>query len=404
MSGPPPIPSAGLSPVLPVQPFAGSSFPPPVPPNDTFTPSVTNKSGIRRLYNLFKRAKSDTGSKNGKNKGIIRKIKGLFASLKLKKKVNVDPSSNVLAINQSSNTENEDGTNDGIAQPATTSPETTAQPHQNEAQTSHQSAQEMGKAQNETSISPADSTDLFHQAVIDAQKRADRLGSTTQILRVLAEGLTVGAATWMPGVGEAASMVLAMVSTAEKISLGKVAALRLVERSAIVLEAIEQTIIQHEGQLLPGMLEHVNKLLAHLHQNNQFLVKLSERSFLKLYLHSDEIDRRLSAANEDLSDFVDIFHLQAQISLAAWEEQSRVDREEDMRILLRKLDEARETDEKILESQQDIINTLQKITLTANSTTQVEQNRSNRLTVTASESTELSYTTATEGEIPEEQR
>ncbi|KAK8850607.1 hypothetical protein IAR55_004526 [Kwoniella newhampshirensis] len=115
------------------------------------------------------------------------------------------------------------------------------------------------------------------------------------------------------------------------------------------------------------MQDNINNLLLNLHQSNSLLLKLSERSFLKLYLHSDESSRQIAQATENLEDYVKIFSLQAQISVAAWEEQSRLDHESDMMILLQKLDEARESDQKMLEAlalkseaQQEAIKTLQR--------------------------------------------
>ncbi|WVF67899.1 hypothetical protein IAT40_002660 [Kwoniella sp. CBS 6097] len=207
---------------------------------------------------------------------------------------------------------------------------------------------------------------LFHQAVENAQKKVDRLETTTTVLKTLAAGLAIGT-SWMPGVGEAVGVVVGMLTSAEQITIGRVAALRLVERSATVLEAVEQAIIDHKGYVSPIMQSHVNELLGNLKKNNRFLVRMSERSFLKLYLHSDETARQIAAATEDLEDFIKIFQLQAHISTAAWEEQSRIDHENDMQLLIKKLDQARASDQQMLdalslksEAQQEAIKTLQR--------------------------------------------
>ncbi|OCF45644.1 TKL/TKL-CCIN protein kinase [Kwoniella heveanensis CBS 569] len=207
---------------------------------------------------------------------------------------------------------------------------------------------------------------LFYQAVLNAQKKVDRLETTTMVLKALAAGLAIGTA-WMPGVGEAVGVVVSMLISAEQITIGRVAALRLVERSATVLEAVEQAIIDHKGFVSPIMQSHINELLGNLKKNNRFLVRMSERSFLKLYLHSDETARQIAAATEDLEDFIKIFQLQAHISTAAWEEQSRIDHEKDMRLLIQKLDQARASDQQMLdalalksEAQQEAIKTLQR--------------------------------------------
>ncbi|WVQ95463.1 hypothetical protein IAU59_002560 [Kwoniella sp. CBS 9459] len=216
------------------------------------------------------------------------------------------------------------------------------------------------------SSDPASEGNLFHQAVENAQKKVDRLETTTMVLKGLAAGLAIGT-SWMPGVGEAVGVVVSMLISAEQITIGRVAALRLVERSAAVLEAVEQAIIEHKGQVTSIMQSHINELLGNLKKNNRFLVRMSERSFLKLYLHSDETARQIAAATEDLEDFIKIFQLQAHISTAAWEEQSRIDHENDMQLLIKKLDQARASDQQMLdvlslksEAQQEAIKTMQR--------------------------------------------
>ncbi|WVR08679.1 hypothetical protein IAU60_005737 [Kwoniella sp. DSM 27419] len=206
--------------------------------------------------------------------------------------------------------------------------------------------------------------DLYHQAIQNAQKKVERLQTTTMVLKTLATGLSLGTA-WMPGVGQAVGVVVSMLSSAQKIAIGKVSALRLVGRSAGVLEAVEVAIIECRGAVSPVMQSHILELISHLRANNRFLLKLAERSFLKLYLHADDSNKQIVGATEDLEDFIRIF--ESHISTAAWEQQTKEDHDDDMTILLRKLDEARQSDQKMLEAlsikseaQQEAIKTLQR--------------------------------------------
>ncbi|OCF54632.1 TKL/TKL-CCIN protein kinase [Kwoniella mangroviensis CBS 10435] len=345
--------------------------PPPVPPKDTTSPSVSDKSKSKISLDILKRPKSPTSSEKSKDEKSSNKMKEFLSGLGSKKKSNISAGS--------TSTGDDDAKSDTTAR--LTSPvQPVAEKGIIKVSTHPQNLSAkpvpaipglqvgmMGKALPSSKSSSVDSSNLFHQAVINAQRRVDTLNTTTLVLKGIAAGLAADAAAWMPGVGEAVAVVLGMVVSAENISIGRVAALRLVERSATVLEAVEQAIIQHKGVVPTVMINHINQLLIHLHDNNRFLVRLSERSFLKLYLHSDETTRQIAVATEDLEDFVKIFQLQAQISTAAWEEQSKVDHDNDMQILLQKLDEARESDQKMLaalalrsEAQQEAIKTLQR--------------------------------------------
>ncbi|WVQ63410.1 uncharacterized protein L199_001563 [Kwoniella botswanensis] len=345
--------------------------PPPVPPKDISTPSMTVKSKSKISLDMLKRPKSPTSSEKSKDEKSSNKMKEFLSGLGSKKKSNI--------ATGSTSTGNDDAKSDTTArltspvQPVaekgiikvSTQPKTLSTkrvPAIPDIQVS-----KAGRPLSPSKSSLVDSSNPFHQAVINAQRRVDTLNTTTIVLKGIAAGLAAGTAAWMPGVGEAVGVVLGMVETAERISVGRVAALRLVERSATVLDAVEKAIIQHKGVIPRIMIDNINQLLTHLHDNNRFLVRLSERSFLKLYLHSDETTRKIGTVTENLEDFVKIFQLQSQISTAAWEEQSMRDHDKDMEILLQKLDEARDSDQKMLgvlalksEAQQEAIKTLQR--------------------------------------------
>ncbi|WRT70785.1 uncharacterized protein IL334_007784 [Kwoniella shivajii] len=357
------------------------SSPPPPPPKDSLSgpsPSISDRSKSKLSRDLLRRPKSPTGSEKGKGKDSGNKVKEFFAGLGSKKRSASSTGSDTASAFPQKNLEADLGSEVLGQLPTSSAPAAEKGTLKIATLPSHSThavvipaTQRIGpdkvKGLSTSTISSQDSADLFHQAVVNAQKRVDALNTTTFILKGVAAGLAAGTAAWMPGVGEGVSVILTMILTAESISIGRVAALRLVERSATVLEAVEQAIIQHKGLIPPIMISNVNQLLAHLHSNNRFLVKLSERSFLKLYLHSEETSRQIGAATEDLEDFVRVFQLQAQISIAAWEEQSKVDHDHDMQVLLQRLDEARESDQKMLdalslksEAQQEAIKTLQR--------------------------------------------
>lgn len=96
------------------------------------------------------------------------------------------------------------------------------------------------------------------------------------------------------------------------------------------------------------MQKNIERLLENLDSSAYLLTKLAGRPFLKLYLHSDETQRRIDKATDDLTDTVAIFQIQSQISSAAWQEESRLDHQRDFEVLLRQQEEARKNDQELL--------------------------------------------------------
>lgn len=72
-----------------------------------------------------------------------------------------------------------------------------------------------------------DKSDEFRQAVTRAEAAVDKLGSTQTMLMGVASLAQLGAG-WIPGVGKGVDLIVQMLGQAQKISMGRVAALRLV--------------------------------------------------------------------------------------------------------------------------------------------------------------------------------
>jgi hypothetical protein len=151
----------------------------------------------------------------------------------------------------------------------------------------------------------------------------DNLGTVASVLGGIAAELELGAG-WLPGVGSGVQIVVTMLKQAQSISMGKVAALRLVslphdtayiqvERSATILISIHKAVIDNGGRLGSVMQNNINRLMTTLHRNQLLLTKLTERSFLKLYLNSSDTTRRIAEANEDLQDCVVSFQVRERI-------------------------------------------------------------------------------------------
>jgi hypothetical protein len=72
-----------------------------------------------------------------------------------------------------------------------------------------------------------DKSDEFRQAVTRAEAAVDKLGTTQTMLMGIASLTQLGAG-WIPGVGKGVDLIVQMLGQAQKISMGRVAALRLV--------------------------------------------------------------------------------------------------------------------------------------------------------------------------------
>ena len=70
-------------------------------------------------------------------------------------------------------------------------------------------------------------SDEFRQAVLRAETTVDRLTTTQTVLNGVAAITELGAG-WIPGVGKGVDLIVQMLMQAQKISIGRVAALRLV--------------------------------------------------------------------------------------------------------------------------------------------------------------------------------
>ncbi|ORY31271.1 hypothetical protein BCR39DRAFT_558300 [Naematelia encephala] len=215
----------------------------------------------------------------------------------------------------------------------------------------------------------SDDSEQVRESIENAQKTVDRLATAHLVLATVSGALSVGTG-WLPGVAEGVKLIDKMLEQAQDVAMGKVSSLRLVERCAAVLWAVEESVINNlnaKRSIDSVMQENIRQLIRLLQENANLLNKLASRSFLKLYLHADETTKMIDKATIDLSDMVNIFLLQSAVGSGAWQEQSTQDHERDFELLAMKIDEARENDDVMLkilalknEEQQEAIETLQR--------------------------------------------
>ncbi|ODN94822.1 hypothetical protein L198_04969 [Cryptococcus wingfieldii CBS 7118] len=166
------------------------------------------------------------------------------------------------------------------------------------------------------------------EALNSAAKAVDRLTNITTVLGVVAQGLGAGGG-WMPGVGLACNLVCQILDSAAQVGVGKISALKLVERCALVVEAVGNAVQSCKGKVSNAMQRNINALVEHLTGNAHLLSQVAELSWFQLYMHRNKTEGNIAKATTDLADC-----LQAHISTAAWQSEAKHDWKVDIDHLL----------------------------------------------------------------------
>ncbi|WVN88014.1 uncharacterized protein L203_103213 [Cryptococcus depauperatus CBS 7841] len=173
-----------------------------------------------------------------------------------------------------------------------------------------------------SSPDPALGLTQTHEALEAAEKAVGKLEKAATIAGVITAGLTI-AGNWLPGVEGVCTVVNQMFESAVSISAGKVSALRLVERCAMVSEGVVQAIHESNGEVSEVMQNNINRLTSQLQRHQQLLAKVANLSYYQLLRRSGKTESEILQATEDLEDLVRVFNLQGQILTSAWQEESR---------------------------------------------------------------------------------
>ncbi|KAF7289164.1 Protein kinase domain-containing protein [Mycena indigotica] len=117
----------------------------------------------------------------------------------------------------------------------------------------------------------------------------------------------------IPGLEVAASLLLNIWDTVEKVDMNRLACLRLVERSANLLMSVVQEVRSMGNRVEADMQEPLQKLVETFTQVRDLLLKQAHRPFLKRYLKREETARAISSCDTSLTDALSMFSISVQI-------------------------------------------------------------------------------------------
>ncbi|KAK8850606.1 hypothetical protein IAR55_004525 [Kwoniella newhampshirensis] len=215
--------------------------PPPLPPKDSKSPfGISGQTSSRISLGSHQSKSTSPGDFGSTKESGGNKVKDFFSGLKTE--VSETSSSGLRTPTPGVRQQDDDANTDVTIIPPTSSLPLTER-GKLKVTVNPSVIQEAGAApKSATSMTSTRSPlvydiDPYRQAVIIAQKKVDRLGTITLALKGITVGATAASAI-LPGVSLAVSLIEQMMSSAHKVLVGRVAALRLVERSAAVLEAV----------------------------------------------------------------------------------------------------------------------------------------------------------------------
>lgn len=200
--------------------------------------------------------KSDSGSATGIGSG---RLKGFLASLASKKKQSATSLSSSDAPTNSSSGDGDKAKETDL--PATTGPPPSRSDSSLRLATIPQGGSEIMERSTSSRTERRSTVDPLRQAVVNAEGAVDKLQTAFTILTSIAQIASV-AEELLPGVGAAVGIVANMVKSAKTVAVNKVTALRLVERCATILLAVQQAMIDTKGQVTPAMRINIERLLT----------------------------------------------------------------------------------------------------------------------------------------------
>ncbi|KIK81138.1 hypothetical protein PAXRUDRAFT_156824 [Paxillus rubicundulus Ve08.2h10] len=164
------------------------------------------------------------------------------------------------------------------------------------------------------------------EALIKAGHAASSIGHS--LAPVIKEGLVISTDVLrfapVPGLEEAARVLLGVWQACEKVDTNRLSCLRLTERCAMLLYSVRSEIVEAGEDVAKDLAEPIERLCDALNQASScyrtsslniraFLETQLHRPFLKRYLRRDEISRELMACNRAITDVGSMFGMSIQI-------------------------------------------------------------------------------------------
>ncbi|KAF8838960.1 hypothetical protein BDN67DRAFT_932949 [Paxillus ammoniavirescens] len=153
------------------------------------------------------------------------------------------------------------------------------------------------------------------EALLKAGHAASSIGHS--LAPVIKEGLVMSTDVLkfapVPGLEEAARVLLGVWQACEKVDTNRLSCLRLTERCATLLYSVRSEIVEAGEDVAKDLAEPIERLCDALNQIRAFLETQLHRPFLKRYLRRDEISRELMACNRAITDVGSMFGMSIQI-------------------------------------------------------------------------------------------
>lgn len=169
-----------------------------------------------------------------------------------------------------------------------------------------------------------------------AQAIASSLGTVADVAH---EALYIGVELLdlapIPGLAPAAKTLLNIWDAVEAVDMHRLSCLRLTERCADILLSVREEIYEAGDEVGYELAAPISKLEESFIHVYRFMVKQTNRPWLKRYLKRDEILRDIAGCDSTLRDALGLFGISIQIRILKQVQQNERRREQETQALLR---------------------------------------------------------------------
>ncbi|KAF8147822.1 hypothetical protein B0H34DRAFT_738281 [Crassisporium funariophilum] len=138
----------------------------------------------------------------------------------------------------------------------------------------------------------------------------------------------------IPGLQSAAKMLLNIWDASQQVDMNRLGCLRLTQRCADILISVRQEIYDAGDTVGQELEAPITKLEESFVTVYTFLIKQTNRPFLKRYLKRDEILRDISGCDMELRDALGLFSIKIQIRILKQVQEAEKRRQEETQALL----------------------------------------------------------------------
>ncbi|KAJ7163568.1 hypothetical protein C8R43DRAFT_285859 [Mycena crocata] len=138
----------------------------------------------------------------------------------------------------------------------------------------------------------------------------------------------------VPGLQQAAKILLGIWDSVQRVDINRLACLRLTERCAEILLSVREEIKDAGEQVGDELAMPIEKLVGSFTRVHNFMLKQSHRPFLKRYLRREEIVREIAGCDKAVGEALSMFGISIQIRILKQVQAAELSRQSDTRALL----------------------------------------------------------------------